>query len=692
MTAAWALKAYACVCGLLLISYFLFVVIYRVSSAIGFISSHQVWTRVAQALLILSILSPIAFHLVPARKLPVTDWNMFRPIEEGMSLGKGSKTVKARMAPRVVQTESLAKAPVGFSDVALDWVSKHRAGLVLFLLSACGGLLGLRLWNENRRLRALLDDAALIRKIGHIKVVVTDSIKIPFSVRSGGDSWVVVPAFILERGKDLALALRHELQHHRQKDTQWAKLIEVLRCALFPSPGIYLWKTKITELQELACDESLIGQKRVSLHDYGSCLVRVAEAALGDRSTYVGTTCMASVSRNPFHVKSFLRRRIEMFSSHKNIRARSWNGAILGTLAAGLTVALAFGAEQSLRSLKPANPGVLVTDPAIQSIADKVLEDAIRTEKAKAGFAIVADPSSGRILAVANIDMTQKRTGHWALGQMLEQASLFKGLVAARAIDKGLTTRSETHSCENGNYHYNGKLYHDWKKGGWTSLTTDETIAHSSDICSMKIGEKIGADGLVTMLEDFGFGPNGTAKDLPEARTGDLPVAESRPDLVPYVVSGFHFESTPIEMLQAYGAIANGGKLMTPKAANDSSEQVIRRALSPEASHEAREVLRQVFLKGTAKRAQSAIYTMAGKTATAWTSGYIDWMNGHYGDFAGFIGFAPVENPRVEIYVAIRDPESKDGAHGSTHAAPVFRRIAEEVLQLMQVPPDQTQK
>jgi cell division protein FtsI/penicillin-binding protein 2 len=379
--------------------------------------------------------------------------------------------------------------------------------------------------------------------------------------------------------------------------------------------------------------------------------------------------------------------KIGLTSSHRNWTRVAQSLLIVSILS---PVALAFGAEQSLRSLKPVNPGTLVTDPSIQAIADKVLEDAIRTEKAKAGFAIVADPNTGRILAVANIDTTQKRTGHWALGQMLEQASLFKGIVAAHAIDRGLTTRTSTHSCENGNYSYNGKVYHDWKKEGWSSLTTDETIAHSSDLCSMKIGEKIGPDGLVAMLENFGFGPQGTAKDLPEARTGNLPVAESKPDLVPYVVSGFHFESTPIEILQAYGAIANGGNLMLPTASTDS-QQLIRRVLSPEASHEAKEMLRNVVLKGTGKPAQSPLYTTAGKTATAWSKSYIDWMNGHYGDFAGFVGFAPVDKPRVEIYVAIRGPESKDGAHGSTHAAPVFRRLAEEVLQLMNVAPDQTQ-
>jgi cell division protein FtsI/penicillin-binding protein 2 len=467
--------------------------------------------------------------------------------------------------------------------------------------------------------------------------------------------------------------------------------METVHCVFFLNPGAYLWKKKINELQELSCDEALIGQMKVSLHDYGSCLVRVAEAALGSHARYAGTTCLASISRNPFHVKSFLRRRVEMFSKHGMLGSTRWIGAVLGTVAVSATVALAFGAEQSFRKINTVNPGTLVVDPAIQVIADKVLAKAIEKEKAKAGFAIVADPNTGRILAVSNIDTVNPRQGHWALSYELEQASFFKSLVAAHAMEQGLTSRQEKHACENGTYLYNGRVYHDWKKGGWDALSTEETILNSSDICSMKIGEKIGPSGLVKMLENFGFGPNGTAQKLPEAKVGELPIAEDPLDLVPFAVSGFGFKSTPVEMLQAYGAIANGGKLMMPQSADQIDSQVVRRVLSAESAREAKEILRQVVLRGTGKPAQSRIYTTAGKTATAWTASYLDWMNGKHGDFAGFIGFAPVDAPRVEIYVGIRDPESHDGAHGSHHAGPVFKELVEEVLQFMNVAPDRPQ-
>ncbi len=108
-----------------------------------------------------------------------------------------------------------------------------------------------------------------------------------------------------------------------------------------------------------------------------------------------------------------------------------------------------------------------------------------------------------------------------------------------------------------------------------------------------------------------------------------------------------------------------------------------------------KEILRQVVLKGTGKgRASSDIYSTAGKTATSYIPDLKQWnlVEGKKkGNFAGFIGFAPVKNPRVEVYVGIIDFKGdENGAHGSAHAGPVFKRIVEEVLQSMKVAPDKT--
>ncbi len=137
-----------------------------------------------------------------------------------------------------------------------------------------------------------------------------------------------------------------------------------------------------------------------------------------------------------------------------------------------------------------------------------------------------------------------------------------------------------------------------------------------------------------------------------------------------------------------------------PKLANDrdSSPKLVRRVMSPENAEKAKEILRQVVLQGTAKgkdRADSALYTTAGKTASSYDPDLTEWDLEHglkKSNFASSIGFAPVSKPQIEIYVGLNEPKTdKSGSHGGSHAAPVFRKLAEEVLQHMKVAPDKPQ-
>jgi cell division protein FtsI/penicillin-binding protein 2 len=238
-----------------------------------------------------------------------------------------------------------------------------------------------------------------------------------------------------------------------------------------------------------------------------------------------------------------------------------------------------------------------------------------------------------------------------------------------------------------------GHVYHDWKPGGFERLTTTETIAISSNICAIKIAERLGSGGLIAMLKKFGFGAEGSAKSFPEARSGSLPPEEEQASslIVPYVSYGQGFRVTPLEMVQAYGAIANGGTLLAPLSADaaPTEKKVVRRVLTPAHAEAVKNILRQVVLMGTGKEhAQSALYSTAGKTATSYEPdlSQLDWVGGNRkSNLAGFIGFAPAKNPQVEVYVAIRDPYSNDGAHGARHAAPVFKQIVEDVCRDQQI-------
>ena len=133
------------------------------------------------------------------------------------------------------------------------------------------------------RLARVLGDSLRLHKIGKTIVLISDSTSVPFSVLFLRKAFVVLPSSLVPHQKEFAIALRHEIEHHRQGDTRWAILLQLLVCAFYLNPFAYLWRKTISQLQELACDESLIRQMGISKHDYGSCLLKVAEMALGSR-------------------------------------------------------------------------------------------------------------------------------------------------------------------------------------------------------------------------------------------------------------------------------------------------------------------------------------------------------------------------------------------------------------------------
>jgi cell division protein FtsI (penicillin-binding protein 3) len=271
-----------------------------------------------------------------------------------------------------------------------------------------------------------------------------------------------------------------------------------------------------------------------------------------------------------------------------------------------------------------------------------------------------------------------------------------KPLIAASAIEKGVIKIDEKLNCENGKYTFGGKVYRDWKPMG--ILTTSESIFQSSNICGIKIGERLGSSGLEGSLKDFGFGPEGSAAEFPEAVSGRYPKASelAETDYVPLLATGYtsshSFYATPLEVLQAYGAIANGGKLMKPMTADETTNgKILKQAISLETSQKMKTMLVGAVKDGTGKPAQSLLYTTAGKTSTAYRpeSPEHDSLGGERA-MAGFVGFAPVQNPRLVVYVGIIDPtNSKDkNPHGSEHAAPVFKEVIETVLPHLNVAPD----
>ncbi len=640
--------------------------------------SFRTWLRWGQLLLVLSLAAPVLMKLLPQPTEAHSPLKIMAPLWEGAE-GVAERFVK----PALPSTQQATPETVAVSTQILEVISTHLKDLLLI------GIFISLLIKARAALQVywLLKGGIVIRRLGQVSLLTSARIQVPFSTLVGGRAWIAVPESLVSNWKDFKLAVKHELQHHRQKDTAWALAIEIFSALFFLNPFAQLWKRRINEIQELSCDEALIGRK-VSSYEYGSCLVRVAETALENCNLLVGTTSMAAGFENPIHFKSFLKRRIDMLVQHKHRRPCRFVGLTIGTLTLLTTFACAFGAEQVLGSKPAIAAGEVITDPTIQKIADSALAAALKRHKASLGFIVVSDPQTGRVLAVANednVDPLKARTRHWALSLRVGPASISKAFVAAAAVDKGLTSFNEIHNCEMGKYQYGGKLFQDWKP--FDKLSTAETVIHSSNICGIKVGQKLGMAGLTETLKNFGFGTGGSAENFPEARSGEIPPSKGDdPVYLATVSTGYGgIYLSPIEIVQAFGAIANGGNLLKPQNGK-ASAVVVRRVLSETTSKQMKEVLAEVMTKGTAMGSASKLYRLAGKTATGYSHTNIehDTLGGE-ANMASFVGFGPVDNPRVVIYVGVENPTDGGGVHGSYHAAPVFREVAEKTLQYLKV-------
>ena len=345
---------------------------------------------------------------------------------------------------------------------------------------------------------------------------------------------------------------------------------------------------------------------------------------------------------------------------------------------------------------------VLTIDQNIQFIAEKELAAAITQTQAKAGTVIVQDPSNGEILAMASwptfnpnavAESSPESRMNRAVGALYEPGSVFKIVTLSAAIDQGITTADELVDCQMGAIYIAGHRIRDHHPFG--VLTVSQILAHSSDVGAIKIGLRLGAPKLYDYIRAYGFGsPSGI--DLPGENRGLLRRLENwTPISIGAVSMGQEVGVTPVQMITAVSAIANGGLLYRPHLVltlRKGSEELAppepdpRRVVRATTAATMRAMLEGVVLQGTGKLAQLDGYTAAGKTGTAQK---IDPATGRYSAtqlIASFVGFAPINNPAITVLVQLDSPV---GAHeGGSVAAPVFKRIAEQVLAYRNVPHD----
>ncbi len=363
-----------------------------------------------------------------------------------------------------------------------------------------------------------------------------------------------------------------------------------------------------------------------------------------------------------------------------------------------------FGTTDVYGAFAQGNNVVLTIDRQIQYLAEKALNDAATEFKARYGTALVMNPNTGAILAMAqypgfnpnsfgkyNKDLWRNR----AITDPYEPGSTLKVILAAAALEAHLLTPNSSFYCENGSYRVGGNRVGDTHPYQW--LTVEQIIKYSSNIGAVKISEITGKTLLYETLVDFGFGKV-TGVDCPGETPGILSNCKRwRPIDTGAISFGQGVSVSAVQLLTAISAIANGGNLMKPhivKSVVSPDGTLIRnceaeppkRVISPETAEKVKTIMASVVAEGgTGVNAALSKYTVCGKTGTAQK---IEPGGGYSQDKynSSFVGFAPKRNPQVAVLVVLDEP--KDAHYGGTVAAPAFRKIIHETLNYMNVEPE----
>ncbi len=345
---------------------------------------------------------------------------------------------------------------------------------------------------------------------------------------------------------------------------------------------------------------------------------------------------------------------------------------------------------------------VLTIDLALQHIVERELELAMRETGADAASAVILEPATGEVLALANHPApdpnafgraTEVERANRAVSAVYEPGSTFKIVPMAAALDRERVRPGQPIWCENGAWATRGRVIHDVKPHG--TLTPLEILEKSSNIGMVKIVQTLSASELWDSMVGFGFGSK-TGVELPGESRGIL--------REPSRWSGFSQASlafgqeigvTALQMAAALSAVANGGTLVPPHVVRGtcdatgallaSDHEPPRRVIRPATAREIGRMLEAVVRSGTGARAIIDGYRVAGKSGTAQRSHGQGYAAGEY--VASFGGFAPASAPRLVVLVVIEFPRGAQHQGGQV-AAPVFARILAEALRYLRVPPD----
>jgi cell division protein FtsI/penicillin-binding protein 2 len=335
-------------------------------------------------------------------------------------------------------------------------------------------------------------------------------------------------------------------------------------------------------------------------------------------------------------------------------------------------------------------PGLsLVTtiDRDAQSVLAMELKQAVIRTGARSGTAVFADPHTGDIFAMATVDGVNPPEGspgrNRVIADQYEPGSTFKLLAGCAALEEHVLTPEDSFFVNKGELNMGSFTMHDaHPETRW--YTVRQATALSSNVCYAQIGTKVGATTLYRYARLFGFGQP-TRIELPGETSGQIrnPSRWSARSLATISI-GQEVTATPLQILMAYAAIANGGILMRPRIASalvdENGKPVrefpverVRRVVSPETAETFRGFLRDAVTMGTAQEAALPWCDVAGKTGTAQKSdtGGHGYGQGRY--MASFVGMVPAQNPQIVGLVVLDEP--RGSYYGGAVAAPVFRDI-----------------
>ena len=354
---------------------------------------------------------------------------------------------------------------------------------------------------------------------------------------------------------------------------------------------------------------------------------------------------------------------------------------------------------------------LLTIDEVIQHIAEKELDVALASTRAKGGVCLVMNPQTGEVLALSvrsaangkqpfNPNEPQRsKPAEWrnrAVTDAFEPGSIFKPFLASAALEERVVHPLERIDCSAGEIHLADRVIKDAHENG--VLTFTDVIAESSNVGTIQVALRLGKERFAKYITAFGFGKK-TGVDIPGEIPGQLKDQHLWSGVsIGSIAIGQEIGVTPIQMASAYCALANGGMLMKPYIVSeivdhDGGEgkkfrpQVVGRVITEETCAKVNKMLQRVVETGTGQKARPAAYTAAGKTGTAQK---IDQRTGKYSQkdyVSSFVGFVPANSPKLVILVMVDTPE---GAvhYGGSVAGPVFKAVAEQSLAYLQVAPD----